>query len=78
MSVKEAYTFAIITGLQGVLIMWLYFNFASAVICLLSLFLYAFIYTPLKKINSISVLVGAFPGALPCLIGWVAGYSIAI
>jgi protoheme IX farnesyltransferase len=36
------------------------------------LFLYAFIYTPLKKINSVSVLVGAFPGALPCLIGWVA------
>jgi protoheme IX farnesyltransferase len=37
------------------------------------LFLYAFIYTPLKKINSIAVLVGALPGALPCLIGWVAG-----
>jgi protoheme IX farnesyltransferase len=36
------------------------------------LFLYAFIYTPLKKINSIAVLVGAFPGAIPCLIGWVA------
>jgi protoheme IX farnesyltransferase len=36
------------------------------------LFLYAFIYTPLKKVNSIAVLVGAFPGALPCLIGWVA------
>jgi len=27
----------------------------------------------LKKINSIAVLVGAFPGAFPCLIGWVAG-----
>src|SRR5690606_316603 len=39
-----------------------------------SLFLYAFIYTPLKKINSIAVLVGAVPGALPCLIGWVAGF----
>ena len=38
-----------------------------------SLFLYAFIYTPLKKVNSIAVLVGAFPGALPCLIGWAAG-----
>jgi len=38
-----------------------------------SLFLYAFIYTPLKKINSIAVLAGAIPGALPCLIGWAAG-----
>jgi protoheme IX farnesyltransferase len=37
------------------------------------LFIYAFIYTPLKKINSIAVLVGAIPGALPCLIGWAAG-----
>jgi protoheme IX farnesyltransferase len=52
--------------------MWQWFNLASALIGLFSLFLYAFIYTPLKKINSISVLVGAFPGALPCLIGWVA------
>jgi protoheme IX farnesyltransferase len=31
------------------------------------------VYTPLKKVNAIAVLVGAFPGALPCLIGWAAG-----
>src|SRR4030095_3054090 len=37
------------------------------------LFLYAFIYTPLKKVSSIAVLMGALPGALPCLIGWAAG-----
>ncbi|HEV8079487.1 MAG TPA: heme o synthase [Chitinophagaceae bacterium] len=73
MTQNEAFVFAIITGFIGVMIMWYWFNFASAMIGLLSLFLYAFIYTPLKKINSISVLVGAFPGALPCLIGWVAG-----
>ncbi len=72
MAQNEAYTFAIITGIIGVFIMWYWFNFASAMIGLFSLFLYAFIYTPLKKINSVSVLVGAFPGALPCLIGWVA------
>ena len=73
MEANEAFLFAAITGIVGVLIMWYWFNFASAIIGLFSLFLYAFIYTPLKKINSISVLVGAFPGALPCLIGWVAG-----
>ncbi len=73
MSANEAFTFAGITGIIGVLIMWQCFNFASAMIGLFSLFLYAFIYTPLKKINSVAVLVGAFPGALPCLIGWVAG-----
>jgi protoheme IX farnesyltransferase len=73
MSQQTAYTFAIITGVLGVVIMWKYFNFSSALLSAFSLFLYAFIYTPLKKINSIAVLVGAFPGALPCLIGYVAG-----
>jgi protoheme IX farnesyltransferase len=73
MSVNEGWSFAIIVGGVGVLLMWYWFNAASALLALFSLFLYAFIYTPLKKVNSISVIVGAFPGALPCLIGWVAG-----
>jgi len=72
MNENEAFTFAVITGFSGVFIMWQWFNLSSALIGLFSLFLYAFIYTPLKKVNSIAVLVGAFPGALPCLIGWVA------
>ena len=74
MSVNEATAFAVIAGVGGVLIMWFRFNMESALLGLLSLFLYGFIYTPLKKINSVAVLVGAFPGALPCLIGWVAGF----
>ena len=72
MSVNEANAFAAIAGALGVFIMWRYFNFQSAMVSLVSLLLYGFIYTPLKKVNSISVLVGAIPGALPCLIGWVA------
>ena len=72
MSQKTAYAFAIIAGIIGVGLMAYQFNTLSAVLSALSLFLYAFIYTPLKKINSIAVLVGAFPGAIPCLIGWVA------
>ena len=76
MSENEAMTFAAITGTIGILIMWQWFNIESALVGLFSLVLYAFVYTPLKKINSISVLVGAFPGALPCLIGWVAGTGV--
>ncbi len=72
MSVNEATAFSVIAGILGVLVMWKFFNFQSAMLGLFSLFTYGFIYTPLKKINSISVLVGAIPGALPCLIGWVA------
>ena len=74
MSANEAYGFAFITGFAGVGIMYMFFNFESALLSAASLFLYGFIYTPLKKINSLAVLVGAFPGALPCLIGWVAGF----
>ena len=72
MSQQNAYAFAIIAGIVGVGLMAYQFNTLSAVLSALSLFLYAFIYTPLKKVNSIAVLVGAFPGAIPCLIGWVA------
>ena len=73
MSVAEGWTFALVAGVLGVAIMAWRFNMLSAGLGLLSLFLYAFVYTPLKKVNSISVLVGAIPGAMPCLIGWVAG-----
>lgn len=83
MSSKEAYTFALVSGLLGVWMMGYFFkgddnsfNWNAALLSAFSLFLYAFIYTPLKKINSIAVLIGAFPGALPCLIGWVAATNL--
>jgi len=73
LSVNEGWAFAIITGFLGVFILGNWFNWLSAGLAAFSLFLYAFIYTPLKKVNSIAVLMGAVPGALPCLIGWAAG-----
>jgi protoheme IX farnesyltransferase len=72
MSTDEGWTFAVLAGVGGVL-MLSHFNWLCAGLAAFSLFLYAFIYTPLKKVSSISVLVGAVPGALPCLIGWAAG-----
>jgi protoheme IX farnesyltransferase len=73
MTKEEGWAFAIICGVAGVLILGYFFNWLSAGLAAFSLFLYAFIYTPLKKINAIAVLIGAFPGAMPCLIGWAAG-----
>lgn len=73
MSVQEGWAFAILTGAIGIFILGNYFNWLSAGLAAFSLFVYAFIYTPLKKVNSIAVLIGAIPGALPCLIGWAAG-----
>jgi protoheme IX farnesyltransferase len=75
MGAKEATIFALLAGAIGVYILFNWFNWQSAAVGLFSLFLYGFVYTPLKKINSIAVLVGAIPGALPCLIGWVAAYG---
>lgn len=82
MSQQEAYAFATVAGTIGIIMIgWIFrtedgFNWNAALLSAFSLFLYAFIYTPLKKINSIAVLVGAFPGALPCLIGWVAATGV--
>ena len=72
MSTTEGWIFALVTGVAGVLILW-HFNFLTAALGAFSLFVYALIYTPLKTVNSISVLVGGVPGAMPCLIGWAAG-----
>ncbi|MCG2612863.1 heme o synthase [Terrimonas sp. NA20] len=73
MSPQEGWAFAIITGALGVFILGYFFNLLSAGLAAFSLFLYAFIYTPMKKVSSMAVLMGAVPGALPCLIGWTAG-----
>lgn len=75
MRANEATTFAVIAGLLGVFLLWYFFNYESALTAAVSLFLYGFVYTPLKKVNSIAVLVGAIPGAIPCMIGWIAAYG---
>jgi len=73
MTPAEGWAFAIVAGVAGVILLAYFFNMLSAAIAAVSWFIYAFMYTPLKKVNAVSVLVGAVPGALPCLIGWAAG-----
>lgn len=72
LSVLEAGIFCAVTGIIGVSILGLYLNTYAALLGFASLMSYAFIYTPLKRVSSIAVLVGAFPGAIPPLLGWVA------
>ncbi|MDA0766842.1 MAG: heme o synthase [Verrucomicrobia bacterium] len=48
-------------------------NIAAAYLAALTIGVYVFVYTPLKRKSSVNTLVGAIPGALPPLIGWVAG-----
>ncbi len=80
MSILEAGIFCAVTGIIGVSILGLYLNTYAALLGFASLMSYAFIYTPLKRVSSLAVLVGAFPGAIPPLLGYVAatgGFSTA-
>ena len=71
-SSKKSILISIIFMLVGLTLMGYFLNIYAAVISFLSLLLYSFIYTPLKRVGPIAVFVGAIPGALPPLIGWVA------
>ncbi|MEQ8238339.1 MAG: heme o synthase [Cyclobacteriaceae bacterium] len=68
----EAIQFAIICGLAGFGLLYLFTNILTLLLSLLSLVLYSFVYTPLKRVGPIAVFVGAIPGALPPLLGWTA------
>ncbi len=71
-SPNEAWVFCVILGVAGLGLLAYFFNPLTAALSLLSLILYGFIYTPLKTISPVCVAVGAIPGGLPPLIGWVA------
>jgi len=71
-SVSEATAFAVICLILGVVILMLYTNVLTVLLSVVSLILYGFVYTPLKRVGPIAVFVGAIPGALPPLLGWVA------
>lgn len=73
---SEAWLFAGISGLTGTLLLWAFFGQTTALLGLISIITYAFVYTPLKRIHPIAVFVGAFPGALPPLIGYIAASGI--
>jgi protoheme IX farnesyltransferase len=70
---NEAIIFICATLFLGFVILFTQFNPLAAYLSFGSYILYSFVYTPLKKVTSLSVLVGAIPGSLPCAIGWAAG-----
>jgi len=74
LSVNQALVFTILIGLIGLYVLSNVMpgGVKSCLFGLLSIFLYILVYTPLKRISPIAVFVGAFPGAIPILLGWVA------
>jgi len=71
MSVKSAFIIAVILTLIGIAILYT-INPKTAMFAAVSIFLYTSVYTPLKTKTPISVFVGAIPGAIPFMLGWVA------
>jgi heme o synthase len=74
MSSSEAILLAGLSSLAGVTFLAV-FNPMTAFLGMVSLILYAFVYTPLKRVSNISVFVGAIPGALPIVIGCTAAQN---
>ncbi|MFB6305537.1 MAG: protoheme IX farnesyltransferase, partial [Flavobacteriales bacterium] len=71
-NIKEGIIVGIISALIGMFLLWYFLNPLTGVLAMLSLFVYVFLYTPLKRITPLAVIVGAFPGAVPPMLGWVA------
>ena len=72
LNVTESLIFCSVFGIGGTVLLWLFTNPLSGILGFVSIILYALVYTPLKRVTPFSVFVGAFPGALPTLIGAVA------
>lgn len=70
---EKALLFGVALSLLGVFLLVTQINLLTGFIALLTVFLYVFLYTPLKQISAYNTVIGAIPGALPPLGGWAAG-----
>jgi len=71
MTSKSALLIAIVLTIAGLVLLY-NINPKTAMFGAISIFLYTSVYTPLKTVTSLSVFVGAIPGAIPFMLGWVA------
>lgn len=74
MTTGQALVLSVFMGLVGT-IMLFQLNLITGALSVFSIILYAIVYTPIKRVGPIAVFVGAFPGALPPLIGYFAAFE---
>lgn len=72
LSTFQGLLIASISGIVGLLMLYFLINPLSGILGMLALFSYTLLYTPLKRITPLAVFVGAFPGAIPPMLGYVA------
>ena len=70
--IRKAFIVGCLFSIIGPMILMVKINFLTSLISFLTIFIYICIYTPLKRYSSINTIIGAIPGALPPLGGWVA------
>lgn len=71
MSVNNALTLGFVLTFIGLIVLYV-INPKTAMFGAISIFMYVSLYTPLKTLTPLAVFVGAFPGAIPFMLGWVA------
>jgi protoheme IX farnesyltransferase len=68
----EAGVFGTLIAVAGLALLAVFANVTAATVAFSTLFLYVFVYTPLKPVTTLNTAIGAVPGALPPVIGWAA------
>jgi protoheme IX farnesyltransferase len=72
MQMLEAALISGFAALAGIAVLWILVGVPAGILGLSAFLMYVFIYTPMKRVSSLAVFIGAFPGAIPPLLGYVA------
>lgn len=72
MHATDGLLFGLLFSVTGLAVLLIFTNFRTSFLAFATIAIYILVYTPMKRISSLNTLVGAIPGALPPLIGWVA------
>jgi protoheme IX farnesyltransferase len=72
MTLRTAVVLSMSAGILGILILWYYCGTACGILGVSAFIMYVAFYTPMKRVSSLAVFIGAFPGAIPPMLGYVA------